>query len=104
MTKRVQGARSGDAIHDDVFGAQARQITGGALKMSSTRSYFPMLPPGTDAAVFVGSPSGSAWLGTLPADGVSRVRVLSAAGASVSRSDPPCCCIGSSRRWRDGCR
>jgi hypothetical protein len=82
VTQRVQFARGassatlkGDAIHDYVLGANAGQTMHVALQTSSTSAYFNVLPPGSDAALFVGSTSGNQWTGTLPADGEYRVRV-----------------------------
>ena len=85
-TKRVQfargassatlkGALKGDAIHDYVLGAKAGQTMQVTLETSSTSAYFNVLPPGSEAAIFIGSTSGNEWSGTLPADGDYRVRV-----------------------------
>ena len=86
VTKRVQFARGsssatlkgtlkGDAIHDYVLGAKVGQTMHVTLKTSSTSAYFNVLPPGSEAALFIGSTSGNEWTGTLPTDGEYRVRV-----------------------------
>jgi hypothetical protein len=86
VTKRVQfargsssstlkGALKGDEIHDYVLSAKAGQSMHVTLKTSSTSAYFNVLPPGSEAALFIGSTSGNKWNGTLPVDGEYRVRV-----------------------------
>jgi hypothetical protein len=70
----VKGVLKGDEIHDYVIGAKAGQTMNVSLQTSSTSAYFNVLPPGSEAALFIGSTSGNQ-PGTLPADGDYRVRV-----------------------------
>jgi len=71
----MKGALKGDETHDYVLGAKAGQNMHVTLKTSSTSAYFNVLPPGSDAALFIGSTSGNDWTGALPVDGDYTVRV-----------------------------
>ncbi|NOT54452.1 MAG: hypothetical protein HOP18_07595 [Deltaproteobacteria bacterium] len=86
ITKRVQfasgkssstmkGTLKGDEIRDYVLGAKAGQTMRVTLKTNNGANYFNVLPPGSEAALFVGSSAGNEWTGTLPADGDYKVRV-----------------------------
>lgn len=71
----VDGSLKGYETVDYVLGAKAGQTMTVTLKTASTSTYFNVLPPGSEAALFTGSTSGSEWTGALPADGDYRVRV-----------------------------
>jgi hypothetical protein len=71
----VKGSISGDKIVDYKLGAKAGQTMSVTLKTSNPSSYFNVLPPGSESAVFIGSTSGNEWTGTLAADGEYTVRV-----------------------------
>jgi hypothetical protein len=45
------------------------------LKTSNNANYFNVLPPGSQAAIAIGSTVGHEWTGTLPADGDYTIRV-----------------------------
>jgi len=71
ITGRIRGYQGVDY--------QLRARTGQSLvvnfKPSNLSAYFNILPPGTDAAIFVGSTSGNRFEAELPADGVYTIRV-----------------------------
>lgn len=71
----IKGAIKGDEIRDYVLGAKAGQTMSVTLKTNNGANYFNVLPPGSEAALFVGSTSGNQWTGTLPADGDYTIRV-----------------------------
>jgi len=71
----ITGAIKGDQTIDYVLGAKAGQTMSVSLKSSNASSYFNVLPPGSDAAIFIGSTSGNDFTGALPVDGDYRVRV-----------------------------
>jgi hypothetical protein len=71
----VKGKLKGDETVDHTLSARAGQSMVVTLKASSTSTYFNVLPPGSETALFVGSTSGDRFEGTLPADGVYRIRV-----------------------------
>ncbi|NTW37447.1 MAG: hypothetical protein HGB17_15275, partial [Syntrophobacteraceae bacterium] len=71
----MQGSIAGDRIIDYRLGAKAGQNMSVTLKTSNTANYFNVIPPGSEAAVFIGSTSGNEWTGTLAADGDHTVRV-----------------------------
>ena len=71
----LRGKLKGDETVDYTLGAKAGQSIVVAMKASSTSAYFNVLPPGSETALFVGSTSGERFEGTLPADGVYRIRV-----------------------------
>jgi len=71
----VKGSVSGAQIVDYKLGARAGQTMSVALKTSNASNYFNVLPPGSEAAVFIGSTSGNKWTGSLPANGDYTVRV-----------------------------
>jgi heat shock protein HslJ len=71
----VQGSIAGDRIVDYKLGAKAGQTMSVTLKTDNPANYFNVLPPGSEAAVFIGSTSGNEWTGTLTAAGDQTVRV-----------------------------
>jgi hypothetical protein len=71
----VSGSIHGRETVDYVLGAKAGQTMTVTLKTGNTSTYFNVLPPGSEAALFIGSTSGNDWTGTLPVDGDYRVRV-----------------------------
>jgi hypothetical protein len=71
----VTGQLKGDDTVDHTLSAQAGQSMVVTLKAANSSTYFNVLPPGSETALFVGSTSGDRFEGTLPADGVYRIRV-----------------------------
>ena len=85
----LKGKLKGDETVDYTLAAKAGQSMVVTMKASSTSAYFNVLPPGSETALFVGSTSGERFEGTLPADGVYRIRVYlmrSAARRNASTS------------------
>lgn len=79
----LKGTLKGRQIVDYTLGAKAGQTMNVSFKSSNGAAYFNVLPPGsTGEAIFVGSTSGNEWTGTLPTDGVYKVRtyLMSSAG------------------------
>ena len=73
--KTVTGSLKGDQSVDYLVGARSGQQLTVALDSSNTSTYFNVLPPASETALFVGSTSGNQFSGTLPASGDYRVRV-----------------------------
>lgn len=71
----VTGSIKGDAGVDYLLSAAAGQTMTVTLKTSNSSSYFNVLPPGSQTAIFIGSTSGNEWTGTLPSTGDYTVRV-----------------------------
>lgn len=71
----IRGAITGSDIIDYVVGAAAGQTMKVTLHGSNNANYFNVNPPGSEAAIFVGSTSGVTFEGSLPASGDYRVRV-----------------------------
>lgn len=71
----LSGSLKGDETIDYVLGAKAGQTMTVSLETASTSTYFNVLPPGSEAAIFIGSTSGKTFTGVLPADGDYAVRV-----------------------------
>ena len=72
----IKGTIKGDQTIDYKLRARAGQAMTVALTTSNPGNYFNVLPPGSSGeALFVGSTSGNAWTGTLPADGEYAIRV-----------------------------
>ena len=71
----LKGSIKGDQTVDYILGAKAGQTMRVTLKTNSGANYFNVLPPGSDAAIAIGSNLGNAWSGTLPVDGDYTVRV-----------------------------
>ena len=71
ITGRIKGYQSVDYQ----LRARAGQSLVVNFKPSNLSAYFNILPPGTDAAIFVGSTSGNRFEAELPADGVYTIRV-----------------------------
>lgn len=85
-TERVQFARgaSSTVLHGSIHGydlvdyvlnARQGQTLDISMRTSSTAAYFNVTPKGADTAIFVGSTSGNAFTGVLPANGDYVVRV-----------------------------
>ncbi|HSP96368.1 MAG TPA: DNA breaking-rejoining protein [Candidatus Dormibacteraeota bacterium] len=72
----ISGTITGDQIVDYVLDASAGQQMNVALKSSNGSMYFNVLPPGSEQAIFDGSPSGNTWSGALVRDGEYSVRVF----------------------------
>lgn len=71
----VKGSLAGDETIDYTLRARAGQSMSVTLKTSNDANYFNVLPPGSnDVAIFIGSTSGNAFTGALPADGEYKVR------------------------------
>lgn len=71
----LSGSIKGDDAIDYVLGAKAGQTMSVTLKTSNNANYFNVLPPGSQAAIVIGSTVGHEWTGTLPADGDYTIRV-----------------------------
>jgi len=71
----LKGAIKGDQTVDYVLAARAGQTMRVTLKTNNGANYFNVLPPGSEAAIAIGSSLGNVWSGPLPADGDYTVRV-----------------------------
>jgi len=71
----LQGKLTGDETVDYTLKAAAGQSMVATLKSSNASAYFNVLPPGSEAAIFIGSTSGNRFEGKLPADGTYTLRV-----------------------------
>ena len=71
----LKGELLGDEVVDYALRASAGQGMRVSLDASHLAACFNVLPPGSEEALFIGSTSGNRFEGTLPADGVYRVRV-----------------------------
>ena len=71
ITGRIRGYQGVDYQ----LRARAGQSLVVNFKPNNLSAYFNILPPGTDAAIFVGSTSGNRFEAELPADGVYTIRV-----------------------------
>jgi hypothetical protein len=71
----VSGSISGDESIDYEFRSPGAQVVGISLKTSHKMAYFNLLPADSEDAIFIGSVSGTKFLGELPAAGTYRIRV-----------------------------
>jgi hypothetical protein len=71
----IPGKIKGDQIVDYSLWAAAGQSMVATLKPSNLSAHFDVLPPGSDAAIFVGATSGNRFEAQLPADGEYTIRV-----------------------------
>lgn len=71
----LTGAIKGNQTIDYVLAARAGQTMHVTLKTNNGANYFNVLPPGSEAAIAIGSTLGNVWSGTLPVDGDYTVRV-----------------------------
>ena len=71
----LKGKLKGDETVDYVLRAAAGQSMVVVFKPGNPSAYFNVLPPGSDAAIFIGSTSGGRYEGTLPTDGTYTIRV-----------------------------
>jgi hypothetical protein len=71
----LKGKLKGDEIVDYKVRATAGQSMVIVFEPGNPSAYFNVLPPGSDAAIFIGSTSGNRYEGTLPADGTYTIRV-----------------------------
>jgi hypothetical protein len=71
----ITGSIKGDQSVDYVLGARRGQTMKVSLKTSNGANYFNVLPPGSEAAIAIGSNLGNEWTGALPADGDYTIRV-----------------------------
>lgn len=71
----INASIQGDQIIDYTLGAKSGQLMTVSLKTDNTANYFNVLPPDSEAAIFIGSTLGNDWSGALPEDGVYKVRV-----------------------------
>lgn len=71
----IKGSIQGYEVVDYTLRAKAGQQMQVMLSTRHGANYFNVLPPGSEAALFVGSSSGKDWQGVLPDDGEYRVRV-----------------------------
>ncbi|MEI6267893.1 MAG: hypothetical protein WCP01_03360 [Methylococcaceae bacterium] len=77
----VSGKIKGHETLDYQLRAKAGQIMTVDFKVGKGAVYFNILPPGSDAALFIGSSSGNHFKGELPANGVYTIRVYLMGGA-----------------------
>jgi hypothetical protein len=75
VTAAVKGRIKGYETVDYLLAANTGQTMQVALQTSNGANYFNVLPPGSDAAIAIGSTLGNTWTGTLPVDGDYTVRV-----------------------------
>ena len=73
---QLKGSIKGDAGVDYKISARAGQTLAVTMKPSNPSTYFNILPPRSDGAMFIGSTSGVAATVVLPDDGVYVVRVF----------------------------
>jgi hypothetical protein len=78
--KGETGATLKDKLKGDETVDYKVQVTAGqsmviVFKPGNPSAYFNVLPPGSDAAIFIGSTSGNRYEGTLVADGTYTIRV-----------------------------
>jgi hypothetical protein len=87
-TLKSQLKGPGNDARDFVVRAKGGQTMDVALDTASTSTYFNVLPPGSEEALFAGERMGGAkWSGKLPADGDYKVRVyLNRAAARQAQS------------------
>jgi hypothetical protein len=71
----LKASLKGDEIVDYTLRAAAGQTMRVSFKPSNASAYFNLLPPDSEAALFIGSTSGNEFSGALPASGVYRIRV-----------------------------
>jgi hypothetical protein len=71
----LKGKLKGDETVDYKVRATSGQSMVVVFKPGNPSAYFNVLPPGSDAAIFIGSTSGNRFEGTLPADGTYAIRV-----------------------------
>jgi hypothetical protein len=74
-TATINGKIKGDQIVDYQLHACVGQSMVVIFKPGNRSAYFNVMPPGSDAAMFVGSTSGNRFEAELPADGVYTIRV-----------------------------
>jgi hypothetical protein len=79
---QLKGSIKGDAGVDYKISARAGQMLAVTMKPSNASTYFNILPPGSEGAIFVGSTSGVTATVVLPDDGVYVVRVYLMRNAS----------------------
>lgn len=72
---RLKGSIQGSAAVDYRVSGRAGQTLSVTMKSSNASAYFNVLPPGSEAAMFIGSSQGSDAHLVLPADGEHVVRV-----------------------------
>lgn len=68
----LEGSITGYGIADYLLGARAGQMMSVGFETDNTISYFNVLLPESEAAIFIGSTSGNEWTGVLPSDGTTR--------------------------------
>jgi hypothetical protein len=71
----IKASLKGDLTLDYQVTAKAGQRLGVTLRSRNLSTYFNVLPPMSDAALFIGSTSGNEYTGALEQDGVHTVRV-----------------------------
>jgi hypothetical protein len=74
-TAVIQGRIKGYESVDYMLRAKGGQTMQVDLQSNNGANYFNVLPPGSDAAIAIGSTLGNKWTGTLPVDGEYTVRV-----------------------------
>ena len=71
----INGKIKGDQIVDYLLRVRAGQKLVVSLETKNTSTYFNVLPPGEDTAIFIGSTSGNRFEGNATKDGDYTVRV-----------------------------
>jgi hypothetical protein len=71
----LKGTLKGDQTIDYQLSVRAGQTLTVRFTPSNLSAYFNVLPPGLEAALFIGSTAGNDFTGTLPADGTYTIRV-----------------------------
>lgn len=71
----LAGTLTGDETIDYRLAARAGQAMQVKLKATNPSTYFNLLPPGSQDAIFIGSLAGDSFAGRLPKDGEYTVRV-----------------------------
>lgn len=71
----LKGKIEGRESVDYKFTAKAGQSMAAVLKSDKTSNYFNVLPPGSEAAIFIGSTSGNRFEGKLPKSGEYTIRL-----------------------------
>jgi hypothetical protein len=71
----IRGSIRGYQLVDYMLGARAGQTMSVTMKTTNGANYFNVLPPGSEAAIAIGSTLGNKWTGMLPVDGTYTIRV-----------------------------
>jgi hypothetical protein len=95
----IKGRVKGYEIVDYRLGAKAGQTMSVTLQTKNGANYFNVLPPGSDAAIAIGSNVGNQWTGPLPIDGDYTIRVYLMCSAA-RRNEPAHYTLSVGISWR----